>query len=306
MKIHTIDLHFRDRPQAIAAYLVEAPEGPVLVECGPDSTLPRLRQGIDKLGFKEDDIRHLLVTHIHLDHAGCAGWWAGRGTTVYVHRIGAPHLIDPSKLVHSAGRIYGDLMDTLWGQVLPCPADRVVALEDGDAVEAAGARFTAIETQGHASHHHTYRLGDIGFTGDAAGIRLPGTALVDLPAPPPEFDLQRWQATIDRLLQEDFQTIYPTHFGRLDDVVRQLTTLKLLMKESVRFVRDRMERLSREELAQAYKEWNFERAKGSGLTQESIARYQAANPLEMSVAGILLYLKKLNRRQTASSQDARS
>ncbi|HSR70695.1 MAG TPA: MBL fold metallo-hydrolase [Acidobacteriota bacterium] len=289
MKIHTIDLRFQGIEQAIASYLVEAPQGPVLVECGPASTLDRLRGEIRRLGFSEDDIRHLLVTHIHLDHAGAAGWWARNGATVYVHVIGARHLVSPAALLKSAARIYGDMMDKLWGEVLPCPQDKVVSLRDGDVVEAAGAKFTAIQTQGHARHHHTFRLQEVAFTGDAAGIRLPGSTLVELPAPPPEFDVPAWNATIDRLRSEDFRAIYPTHFGRVDEADQQLTSLKQLIQDSARFVRERMQRLSYEELVKAYTEWNIERARSCGTDEEIITRYHTANPLEMSVTGILRY-----------------
>jgi glyoxylase-like metal-dependent hydrolase (beta-lactamase superfamily II) len=188
MRIETLDLEFGGLAEVIAAFLVFGQEGPVLVETGPGSTLPHLLDRLAEHGVEPEEIRHVLVTHIHLDHAGAAGWWAQRGAHVYVHEVGAPHLIDPTKLLASAGRIYGDRMDSLWGETLPAPAERVVAVEDGAVIEAAGLRIGAISTPGHAWHHHVFRLDDVAFVGDAAGIRIGDRTWIDIPAPPPEFE----------------------------------------------------------------------------------------------------------------------
>ncbi len=170
------------------------------VETGPGSTLKNLLARLADYGYGPTDIDHVLVTHIHLDHAGAAGWWAQQGAQVYVHHVGAKHLIYPTKLLASAQRIYGDQLDSLWGETLPAPETQVTALYDGDQVEVGGLSITALDTPGHASHHHVYQLEDIAFTGDAAGIQIPGPYFVDLPAPPPEFNLELWQHTIERLL----------------------------------------------------------------------------------------------------------
>ena len=188
MNIQTLDLNFQNTPEAIASYLIWGPDGPVLVETGPGSTLPTLLENLSQQGLKPADIKHILLTHIHFDHAGAAGWWAQQGAQIYVHPFGAKHLIDPAKLIASATRIYGNKMDTLWGDILPAPAEKVTIIYDNDTVEVAGLSFQVLETPGHARHHHVYRLGDVAFTGDAAGIKIPGSPLVGLPAPPPEFD----------------------------------------------------------------------------------------------------------------------
>ena len=294
MNIHTLDLNFRNVPHAIAAYLVVGPEGPALVETGPSSTLETLVARLAEHGYAPADIRHVLVTHIHLDHAGAAGWWAERqNAQVYVHRLGAPHLIDPSKLLSSAKRIYGDMMDSLWGDVRPAPADRVTALNDGNTIRVAGLTFTALDTPGHARHHHTFRLGDVAFTGDAAGIRLPGSPLIFLPSPPPEFDLEAWQHTLARLRGENFATIYPTHFGPIDDVRAHLKAFNTLLHESAEFVRERMQAsVERDELVQAYTAWNRNRAEALGIPEDTFQRYEITNPLFMSVDGMMRYWRK--------------
>lgn len=293
MRIEILDLEYRDTPNTIAAFLVFGDEGPVLVETGPASTLPALERGLAEHGVETTDIRHVLVTHIHLDHAGAAGWWAQRGAQIYVHPRGAPHLIDPSKLLASATRIYGDLMDTLWGEVRPAPAERVTVVEDRDVIEVAGLRFIALETPGHARHHHVYRLGDVAFTGDAAGIRIPGSTWLDLPAPPPEFDLEAWKATLERLRAENLRTIYRTHFGASSDVAVELDRFETLLDETVGAIRDlRKSGADREVVLSRYSDWAASRAHATGANDETVRVYEVANPRDMSVDGILRYLSR--------------
>ena len=148
MTIHTLDLHFQGAAHTIASYLVIGDEGPVLVETGPGSTLTNLLKQLSDHGYSAADIKHILVTHIHLDHAGAAGWWGTRGATVHVHAIGAPHLVDPSRLVSSAARLYGARMDALWGDILPVPEERVRIVEHGEVVNAAGLEIRAVATPG--------------------------------------------------------------------------------------------------------------------------------------------------------------
>lgn len=293
MQIHTLDLHFQGKSDVTVAYLIEGPEGAVLVETGPGSTLNMLQEQLAQHGFAPGDIKHLLVTHIHLDHAGAAGWWARQGTQVNVHHLGAPHLIDPSKLLASATRIYGDQMDTLWGEFLSSPAERVTPVYDGDKIQAAGLTFKAIETPGHANHHHVYQLGDVAFTGDAAGICLPGSPLRDLPAPPPEFNWEVWQATIANIKAHNFRRIYPTHAGPVDEVNQHLDEFRELLNAAALFIHDHMiQGTSRDDLVDIYVQWNRDRAAAAGVSDEDFERYATANPFYMSVDGILRYWKK--------------
>ncbi len=299
MKLHILDTHFQGMAEVTAVYLLVGPEGPVLVETGPASTLPAILTALDGHGYRPADIRHVLLTHIHLDHAGAAGWWAQQGAQVYVHHVGAPHLIDPSKLLASATRIYGEAnMARLWGEVLPAPAENVTPLYDRDTVYAGGLTFVALDTPGHAYHHHTYRIrdyreGELAFTGDAAGVNLPQVEVVDLPAPPPEFHLETWLATLDRLEAANLKTIYPTHFGPIRDVHGHLVALRGLMIDAVAFVAQRRQAgVPRDALLAEYVAWNRERARLSRLSAAAIDRYEAANPMFMSVDGILRYLRK--------------
>lgn len=293
MRIETLDLEFGGLAEVIAVFLVFGPEGPVLVESGPGSTLPSLLARLAEHGVEAEEVRHVLVTHIHLDHAGAAGWWAERGATVYVHEVGAPHLIDPGKLLASAGRIYGDRLDALWGETLPAPTERVVAVEDGAVIDAAGLRFEAFSTPGHAWHHHVYRLEDVAFVGDAAGIRIGERTWIDIPAPPPEFDLEAWKESLERLRRESFSTIYRTHFGPTSEVNEQLDRFETLLDEGAASVREMLEEgLDREAMSGRFADLMRRRAEDLGVDAGAFRAYELANPRIMSVDGIARYWRK--------------
>jgi glyoxylase-like metal-dependent hydrolase (beta-lactamase superfamily II) len=266
-QIHTLDLCFQFWPESIASFLVIGPRGAVLVETGPCSTLPRLQTELLRHGVSPSDVRDILVTHIHLDHAGAAWWWARQGTRIHVHQLGAPHLVDPSKLLASAQRIYGSRMDELWGEILPAPPERVHPLQDGDLIQAGGLIFTALDTPGHARHHMVYRLGAVSFTGDSTGIRMPGRAHIQVPAVPPEFDPEAWQKSIERMRAERFSRLYLTHFGPVDEVDGHLATVARLLSEFTERVRQEIMRgSSREEIIKSLSQWE-----GGDLAQENAA-----------------------------------
>ena len=293
MRIETLDLEFQGTPHVIAAFLIHGPDSPVLVETGPGSTLPTLLARLEERGLRPADVPDVLVTHIHLDHAGAAGWWAQQGARVWVHPAGAPHLIDPAKLIASATRIYGERMDELWGELLPAPADRVRVVTDGEVLDVGGLRITAIETPGHAGHHHLYRLGQIAFAGDAAGILLPGNRWIDLPAPPPEFDRELWKVTLARIRGLGLTTIYRTHFGATSDVESELSRFEALLEQSVAWIRELTERgLDRGAMVEEFTARMRARAVESGIAEQDLRAYELANPRVMSVDGILRYWRK--------------
>ena len=215
--ITTIDLQLQGRPNVIAAYLFYDGVQAALIETGPASTVENLLAGVHAAGVPLDALRQLIVTHIHLDHSGGAGVLAQRlpRARVYVHPVGAPHLVDPSKLLTSAQRIYGDKMESLWGNPLPVPQDRLVVVNDGDEIKIPGGTLRAIDTPGHARHHHTYLDSTSGllFTGDVGGVRLPNIKYVRPPTPPPELDIDAWVASIAKLRALPATGVCPTHFG---------------------------------------------------------------------------------------------
>ncbi|MGH2522784.1 MAG: MBL fold metallo-hydrolase [Anaerolineales bacterium] len=292
-EIHTLDLRFQNAPEAIAAFLVIGPGGPVLVETGPGSTLATLQRELSRHGVAPADMRDVLVTHIHLDHAGAAGWWAQQGARVQVHHLGAPHLIEPGKLLASAQRIYGDKMHSLWGDTLASPAERVHALHDGDVIEAGGLKFRALDTPGHARHHLVYQLGDIAFTGDLAGIRLSGRGYVRLPTPPPEFDLDAWLGSLARARAQRFSRLYLTHFGPVEDAQAQWDTVEALLPQYAALVQQALEHgAERDAVVARLTEWEEARQQAARLDADARALYSGVGPTGMSADGLMRYWRK--------------
>lgn len=293
-EIHPLDLHFQGAPHAIAAYLVLGPGGPLLIETGPGSTVPALQAALANHGVQPGDVHDVLVTHIHLDHAGAAGWWAQQGATVYVHPFGAPHLIDPERLLTSARRIYGERMDALWGELLPAPAERIHALQAGEVIEAAGLRLSAHDTPGHARHHVVYQLEEVAFVGDLAGIRRPEHPHVRLPTPPPEFDLEAWLASVERMRALRFSRIYLTHFGAVDDVDTHWQTVARLLPEYAERVRAALAAgRDRDDLVAEFEAWEQDRLRADGVDPDQLPVYASLGPVSMSVDGLRRYWQKL-------------
>lgn len=224
-----VDLDFLGRPQIIATAIIQGPPGVALVDPGPSTTLDNLRTALKKKGIAIGDVRQILLTHIHLDHAGGTGTLVKENPAidVFVHERGAPHMIDPSKLLASAGRLYGADMERLWGEFLPVPADRVKILKGGERITAGGRELDVAYTPGHASHHVSYfdPSSRVAFVGDTAGIRRGAGICVMPPTPPPDIDLEAWRTSVDRILAWDPDTLFLTHFGPFQGArlhVRQL------------------------------------------------------------------------------------
>ena len=292
-RVEILDLGYQGHPGLIASFLVFGPRGQVLVESGPGSTLPALVEGLAAHGLAPADIDTVFLTHIHFDHAGSAGWWAQQGARVCVQEKGARHLIDPSRLIKSARRIYGALMDVLWGDILPAPEERVLATVDGDVVEAAGLEFRAVYTPGHAGHHHAWRVGEVAFVGDAMGIRGGVIPWLDLPAPPPEFDLELWRESLEKLRAEGLGTVYRTHFGPRSDVDEEIDRIEELLESSAAKVRSMLdEGLERDEMIARYGEWMNGRARREGCDPSTVKGEEKLNPRAMSVDGIARYWRK--------------
>ncbi|MCA2001907.1 MAG: MBL fold metallo-hydrolase, partial [Chloroflexi bacterium] len=191
-RIVAIDLEFQGRKNTIASYLIPHADGALLIECGPGSTLPALEAGLAKEGFTFRDVTHVLLTHIHLDHAGAAGFLSRQGAQVFVHPNGAPHMLNPEKLIASATRIYGDQMQTLWGDFLPVAENRLTVTQDEGEIMIGNLRFLSLHTPGHAEHHCCYLFEDVCFTGDVGGVRIPGYQYMRAPLVPPELHLPKW------------------------------------------------------------------------------------------------------------------
>ena len=226
---HVVDLEFLGRPGLIAAGVVRTPVGVLLVDPGPASCLGRLDRALAGLGIASRDLHGVLLTHIHLDHAGAAGTMVRRHPhlKVFVHERGAPHLIDPAKLRASAERLYGADMDRLWGELAPVPAANVRVPVDGDALTFGDIGIDVAYTRGHASHHVCYRDRHSGivYAGDTGGIRVGPSAYVLPPTPPPDIDVPAWQASIDRIRAWNPAGVFVTHFGLHRDAEVHLAAL---------------------------------------------------------------------------------
>jgi glyoxylase-like metal-dependent hydrolase (beta-lactamase superfamily II) len=211
-----VDLLFRNQPRVIATAVLSSPEGLALVDPGPASCLPTLEAGLQRFGASLADVTHLLLTHIHLDHAGAAGEIVRRvpRIEVVVHERGAPHMVDPAKLLASATRLYGDAMDTLWGPFLPLPADRVRSVSGGEILACAGRRMRIAYTPGHAVHHVSYldESTGVAYVGDTAGMRVAGDYVL-APTPPPDIDLEAWAHSLDTIDAWSPDELFLTHFG---------------------------------------------------------------------------------------------
>ncbi len=291
LKLHTLDLHDR-APRVIAAFLLETPEGPVLFETGPESRFSTLLDGLNALGYAASDIRWVFVTHIHLDHAGAAWRLAELGAAIHVHPKGAPHLADPSKLWASATRIYGDQMEALWGQMGAVPEHRIAVLQDGDVVEIGGVRIEALETPGHANHHHAYRLGDVLIGGDVTGVRI-GRGPVLPPCPPPEIHIETWRRSIAKIRALNLRKLYLTHFGPTNDVGPHLDALEAKLLEWADWIKVRLKQgQSREQMVAEFEAYVAGTLRAAGLSEEEVQEYEFADPAWMSVDGLVRYWTK--------------
>jgi glyoxylase-like metal-dependent hydrolase (beta-lactamase superfamily II) len=212
-----VDLNFLGRPEIIATGILHGPPGVALVDPGPATTIATLTAALEKKGIRFDDVRQILVTHIHLDHSGGVGSILEQHPRieVIVHGRGAPHLADPSKLLASAGRLYAQDMDRLWGDVKPVPAARIKTVDGGETLSVVGREMKVEYTPGHASHHVSYldTASRVAFVGDTAGIRKGSGAYVMPPTPPPDIDLDAWRGSAQKILAWDPDTLFLTHFG---------------------------------------------------------------------------------------------
>lgn len=297
--IHLVDTRHLGRPRIIAAALLDlGPDaGLAMVDCGPEGVFDHLVEGIRALGRRPEEVRHLLLTHIHLDHAGGAWRWAREfGTTVYVHPLGAPHLLHPARLVASATRIYGDRMGSLWGRIEPVPADRLRTVEDDEVLTLGAVRVTALTTPGHAPHHHAWWLAAEGalFAGDVAGVVI-GDGPVVPPCPPPDIDVETWRASLAKLRGLGAKAVYVTHFGRLDDPARRFDELEERLVAWSGWMLEHL-REGREEagLVGDFEAFVADELRGKGLGEEAIRDYEQADPAFMSVAGLGRYWRKFH------------
>ena len=273
-----LDLMHQGADRVIASYLLETNDGLALFDCGPSTCVPRLKAALLERGVELGDVRHLLLSHIHLDHAGAAGVLVREHPQLHVHvsEIGAPHLADPNRLETSARRLYGDTFDTLWGELAPVPQENI------RIVAARVIGLDCFPTQGHASHHVSY-LDTAGtlYAGDAAGVRIHPERTVLPPTPPPDFDLDVWLETIDEIERRRPERLALIHFGVVSEPAAHLDELRRRLVEWVRLVQSGV---TQEQFSESVRS-------EVTATADDVELYARAMPFWQSYAGLKRYTR---------------
>jgi len=287
MKVHDIGLDFQGKLFAISSFLVETSDGPAY------STIQSLEKGIQKCGYQITDIKHVLLTHIHLDHAGAAWYFAQKGAQIYLHPLGYKHMHDPSKLLASAKMIYGDMMEQLWGTLKPIDAKKLTIVEDRTQITIGEKTFKAIYSPGHAKHHVAWQLDNIMFTGDVAGICIKNGPVVP-PCPPPDIHIEDWIESIQKILNlKEVDTYYLTHGGKVQHCEAHMEKLQDMLKAYADFMLPYYKAGTKpQEVVQPFNNFVKELLLKNGATQNELDTYESANPSFMAVAGLLRYWKK--------------
>jgi glyoxylase-like metal-dependent hydrolase (beta-lactamase superfamily II) len=297
-----LDLDFRGRPRAIASAVVHGPGGIGIIDPGPSTTLPTLLRKLGAAGIGLGDVTSLLLTHIHLDHAGACGTLVRQHPRlrVYVHEAGAPHMADPTKLIASAARLYGSDMELLWGEIAPVPRDAITTLSGGERLEVGGRTLEIAYTPGHASHHVSYfsRETGIAFVGDTAGVCVVPNGFVLPPTPPPDVDLELWKRSLATVDQWHPETLFLTHFGPASPSRPHL--------EQVRDHLDLVARQAQQSLTldgddAARESWFVERIRQElrrHMNDADVAAYETSGRFDLNWRGLARYWRK---REAASS-----
>jgi glyoxylase-like metal-dependent hydrolase (beta-lactamase superfamily II) len=300
----TIDVEYLGHSRAIAACLLESDGQFALVDPGPSVSLPVLRRKLQRRGIAIGDLTALFLTHIHLDHAGATGTLVRENPRlrVYVHEFGTRHMVDPSKLLASAGRLYNPGMEQRFGEFLPVPRENIVALKGGEEIALGSRRFEVLYTPGHASHHVTWfeRAAGHAFVGDTAGIRIEGASFVVPVTPPPDIDLPAWHRSLDAILSHNPSRLFLTHFGWSENPAEHFGELRERLENWAAHVR---EMLARDETMGSgalgladpgvpeFSSWAAREIR-SRMAPELAAHYVAAAGLDLSWLGLARYWRK--------------
>jgi glyoxylase-like metal-dependent hydrolase (beta-lactamase superfamily II) len=294
--IRFLDLRFQGAPQVVAAAVLEDADRVALIDPGPSSTLDELNEQLALGGLTLADVEAIVLTHIHLDHAGATGTILREHPRikVYVHERGAPHLINPEKLLNSATRLYGDRMQKLWGMFEPVPEANIRALKGGETVEAGGHTLQTAYTPGHASHHLAYydAPSRIAFVGDVAGVSLPPAHVIVPPCPPPDIDVEAWETSVEKILAWQPDAIFLTHFGLKSNPSIHLAELMERLRGWARFVKDLMASEPNEDARRATFTRQAQLEMRRSLSDPEAFRYTHAITLSQSYDGLERYWKK--------------
>lgn len=296
-----IDTQFQGERDIIASYLIAGSDGLALIDVGSAASVNALLAGVRAAGFDPVEITSLILTHIHLDHAGASGPLVRQlpRARVYVHRIGAPHLIDPTNLITSATRIYGSQTERLWGHMEPVPENRLEIVDDGDEIAAGGRTLRALYTPGHAIHHIALydSARKIVFPGDVAGVSIEGVGYARPPTPPPDISLEDWDASIDRLDMLGLDRLYLPHFGEVRAVRQHFADLRRRLREwgeiALAGIRaGENDSAIAADLARAGDPDIAALAHGAVTARDAVRQYELATNYLMSAQGLMRYYRK--------------
>ena len=302
--IHILDTQHLGRPGIIAATALETNDGIALFDTGADSAFTNISTAMHAAGFAPNDVRHVFLSHIHLDHAGAAWRFAEAGATIHVHPRGARHLIDPARLMESATRIFGDEMELLWGEMRRIPEEQVHITHDEVAIRAGQFAVRSLATPGHASHHNVYHWDDHLFGGDVAGVRLDGGPPVP-PFVPPELQVESWLESIERMRALRATRLYLPHFGLVEgDLGGHFDALAERVQRWAIWFRDELRKGRTEsELIADFAQYEARDILESGAAEERVADYERADPSFMAVAASIRYWQKYHPEAMGIGRD---
>lgn len=293
----TIDLNWTGRPKSIAAVLIQSDGVNTIIDPGPASTIETLRDGLRSYGLGTQDLNTILLTHIHLDHAGAVGALVKENPriSVFVHEFGAKHMIDPSKLLASAGRLYGGEMQRLYGDVLPVPEENIRPLAGGETVSVGKRKFDILYTPGHASHHLTFwdAQDRIAFVGDVAGITVEGDSFIMPATPPPDIDMALWNKSLDTIEALRPEKIFLTHFGYQHNPIAHMERYRKKLVEWTELTKTLLASgKSEEEAGKEFVEETAAETRGDVPNPGSADHYIFNGGLYLSWLGLLRFVKK--------------
>jgi glyoxylase-like metal-dependent hydrolase (beta-lactamase superfamily II) len=295
--ISYIDLNFCDTPKSIATGVYAGDGGAVLIDPGPGSCIHTLRSSLAAQGIGVGDIESILITHIHLDHAGATGLLVRDNPRirVFVHEKGAPHVVDPSKLINSANQLWGvEGVARLWGQVIPVPESNLQVLGERAQITAGGRRFDVRYTPGHASHHVSYfddRSGLV-WAGDTAGLRFTSKVFTLPPTPPPDIDLEAWRDSLAKIRDWRPETVFITHFGPYAGAAAHLDHIETSLRDVAEMARRAIQTDASDDAKyERFKEDVFAYVR-SAVDEQEMRPLEFVGPLEFNWRGLVRYWKK--------------